>query len=366
MIAGAFYDQETEGTVYWVPPGGEQEPKRYSDDETSDSEDSVSSGHTIMSNEATNYFCEISGRLFVDNPNVPVWYPVDEQRRPKLRHQLLKLLHGGNYFGPMSEVLSARKGHRPRVLDLCTREGSWVHEMSQEFPHAGFVSVDVAPTVAHVPRDNVIYEVYNIHRGIFEQDNSFDLVRISCVTEVLKDVPEIVREARRVLKPGGLLCVIEPELALYDSRDVNLPSDSTPLTWRALDAARSNLISQGVQLDAYRLMEKWVSPSSDLWKDQDPSTFLPFEGITTGTEIARAGGWDSNTKQQEIRLLLAQLGTIYWRNMAPMLAVSEICGERVEELVNGAITELKHPCTQYALKFHHIFAYKSQAPRGGL
>ncbi|KDN50768.1 hypothetical protein RSAG8_01266, partial [Rhizoctonia solani AG-8 WAC10335] len=44
--------------------------------------------------------------------------------------------------------------------------------------------------------------------GILESDETFDFVRISQITETIKDVPGILREARRLLKPGGLLLVV--------------------------------------------------------------------------------------------------------------------------------------------------------------
>jgi hypothetical protein len=53
MISGAFYDQETEAIVYWVPPGVNEQANRYFDDGTSDSGESVCSGDTILSCEVT-------------------------------------------------------------------------------------------------------------------------------------------------------------------------------------------------------------------------------------------------------------------------------------------------------------------------
>jgi hypothetical protein len=168
-----------------------------------------------------------------------------------------------------------------------------------------------------------------------------------------------------VLKPGGLLLVVEPEVGLYESQHIDQPSfGSTPLTWRALKLLHSTLSAQGVRVDACRFVEKWLSSSSELWDKHDPHAFLPFEHITAGTEIAYAGGWDSNIRRQEIRLLLAQFSTVCWRNLTPMLTMSKTRGEDVSELVDGAIAELKNPCTQYAAKFHHVFAHKSRALPG--
>ena len=80
------------------------------------------------------------------------------------QHDLLKELLGGNYVGPVGEILARRPLQRQiRVLDLCTGTGKWyvtpscifiqranrrchlrrVVEMAEEFPHVKFNGLDI-------------------------------------------------------------------------------------------------------------------------------------------------------------------------------------------------------------------------------
>ncbi|KAG8715329.1 hypothetical protein FRC11_004631 [Ceratobasidium sp. 423] len=361
MATGAYYDADSEGIVYWVKPEPHSEDT-YGLEVDSDSGESSDSGDTLMSCEIPGYFHEINGRVFVKNTNAPIWHPVDEYRRLDLQHKLLKLVYGGNYFGPIAETLQARPGHKPRVLDICTRNGAWVQEMAQEFPHVHFLSLDMAPIVDHIPRANVTFEVYDISTGILESNEAFDFVRIAHITEIIKDVPGVLKEAQRLLKPGGLLLVVESETTLYESHNTDQPSlDSTPLTWKAIDTLHRMLAAQGVEVNTCRLVAEWLSPESHLWENYEPRFFLPFESIGSGTQTAHAGGWDTDIRLQEIRLLLAQYGTVCWRNLGAAIATLGLCEQDVRELVEGAVRELKDPCTSYAVKFHHVFARKGPA-----
>ncbi|KAG8742285.1 hypothetical protein FRC10_001709 [Ceratobasidium sp. 414] len=103
-----------------------------------------------------------------------------------------------------------------RVLDLPTNCGTWVQEMTELHPNATYVSVDVKPLVAHMPRANVSFEVYDLYAGIAEPGSSFDMVHSrQCVTTT-KNFNFLLREIHRVLKPNGVLVMTEIPIQAYE------------------------------------------------------------------------------------------------------------------------------------------------------
>jgi hypothetical protein len=58
--------------------------------------------------------------------------------------------------------------------------------MAKEFPHVQFRSLDVAPIIAHMPRRNIIFEVYDFTTGLLVEDNSQDAVFLNNVFELVR------------------------------------------------------------------------------------------------------------------------------------------------------------------------------------
>ncbi|KAG9119610.1 hypothetical protein FRC07_005297, partial [Ceratobasidium sp. 392] len=115
------------------------------------------------------------------DPELPIFFPQDELESHRLDHQhlALRLCIGHNYVGPVATHLRHDpQGPRKRVLDVGTQQGSWVQEMATEFPHVEFVSLDVSPMAAHIPRENISFEVYDLYAGLAEPDASFDMVHV--------------------------------------------------------------------------------------------------------------------------------------------------------------------------------------------
>jgi ubiquinone/menaquinone biosynthesis C-methylase UbiE len=128
-----------------------------------------------------------------------------------------------------------------RVLDLGTGTGLGAFLVARRFPEAEVVGVDLAPRMLAEARRKMPPELAG--RVRFEEADaeqlpfppaSFDRVLLSLVLHQLADPTAAVREAFRVLRPGGLVLVrtIAPEDAVRRVPERYLPAMA------AADAAR--------------------------------------------------------------------------------------------------------------------------------
>lgn len=92
------------------------------------------------------------------------------------------------------------------------------HVLAENYPNAQV-------TMLNLFEDDILYEFYqNIEhkKGDVTQmefaDNSFDLAFFGELFEHVYDLPLLVSEIKRVLKPGGFLCLSTPNLAAWYNR----------------------------------------------------------------------------------------------------------------------------------------------------
>lgn len=60
--------------------------------------------------------------------------------------------------------------------------------MATEFPHVQFQSLDIAPLIPHMPRSNIVFEVYDIAEGLLIEDNSQDVVFINEGAQLVRNI----------------------------------------------------------------------------------------------------------------------------------------------------------------------------------
>ncbi|QRV75816.1 methyltransferase domain protein [Ceratobasidium sp. AG-Ba] len=202
----AYYDTDTQGIVYHVilSPDTQYTPSTFSSET-----DSGLSGTTIQSDELPGFFVSHHGRPLAASENVPKWLPADNIQRYVIRYLIGKPVFGGNYVGPVGDILAPVEGRELRALELGTRTGTWIQAMATEFPHVQFRTLDIVPVIAHVPRHNVLFEVYDFTKGLMLDDGSQDIVFINFAMELVKDYRALLREVYRVLRPGGLIHISE-------------------------------------------------------------------------------------------------------------------------------------------------------------
>ena len=101
----------------------------------------------------------------------------------------------------------------PIVLDLCTGTGDQAYAILRKSPHAKITGIDAAkPMLAIGKQKDRKSQVAFLQASALLlpfQDGTFDACFCAFGLRNLSDLPEALKETRRVLKPGGLLIVLE-------------------------------------------------------------------------------------------------------------------------------------------------------------
>ncbi|KAG9104563.1 hypothetical protein FRC06_001343 [Ceratobasidium sp. 370] len=322
---------------------------------------------TLTSAAASEYFQEVNGRMFPLDENLPFLFPADQAEvcRLEIQHEATKLLLKGNYYGPVREVLTDPQpdGGRKRVLDLITGDGTWVREMATEFPHVDFTSVDNTPLVPHARRTNILgYEVYDLYNGIAESDNVFDVVHVRHAMTRIRDLPALVIEIHRVLRPGGLFLYGEFHSNAWDASTADHTAvETAPHIIRGLRMAREIFSKQGVYAYAWRDVPPLLEPSCVIWnsvQDLDERQ-RGFTSIRVETKMAPAGPWHPSPRLNESGRLVQLLWAQTWVNLRPMYIHNGLSESETDELVNGARREILEPGFRKLYgKYSVLYAFK--------
>jgi ubiquinone/menaquinone biosynthesis C-methylase UbiE len=90
-----------------------------------------------------------------------------------------------------------------------------------EYDVIGLDMVDMFPTT--IRPKNVRFDLLNVLNGLPYEDNSFDMIHMRLMIVALRanEWEQVLTEIRRVLKPGGLLQLVESDLTVSSNGNID-------------------------------------------------------------------------------------------------------------------------------------------------
>jgi ubiquinone/menaquinone biosynthesis C-methylase UbiE len=108
-----------------------------------------------------------------------------------------------------------------RVLDLACGPAGWVQDVAFAYQDVEVIGVDNCQSILNYAHslarvqglDNTYFVRMDIRQPLNFDENSFDFIRASMLAPALsvQDWSSLLAECKRILRPGGILCLIETE-----------------------------------------------------------------------------------------------------------------------------------------------------------
>ncbi|KAG9093496.1 hypothetical protein FRC06_011500 [Ceratobasidium sp. 370] len=212
--------------------------------------------------------------------------------------------------------------------------------------------------MAHAPRSNVVFEVYDFAGGLLVDDSSQDIVFLNVVFELVKDYPALIREVYRVLRPGGLIHIRDFDVALYDSQNPSqLARASNPAGCHLLDIMLGALAQMGADTQTFKRLPQWLS--------SEPNGEAGFENVRLMTKVFPAYPHQSaicgHKVDSRIAPYLEHLVVMSFRDFTSILCDAGMEVEETNALIEETIGEFRRPGNCALMKLPCMYAVKKGA-----
>ncbi|CAG8500472.1 17146_t:CDS:2 [Cetraspora pellucida] len=173
-----------------------------------------------------------------------------------LRHNIVRELFKGNISSPIHDEL---KHGGLRILDVGCGSGTWLFEVSSDYPLCECIGMDKTKILIDNKPKNVNFVLANILEGFPFCDNSFDFVYVRNLSYDLTESQWIylINECIRVLKSGCYIEVTENELYM---------NNAGPIMKNMVDNVLQFLSSRGVNLQITGRIQEVLESTRKLHK----------------------------------------------------------------------------------------------------
>ncbi|KAF7330466.1 S-adenosyl-L-methionine-dependent methyltransferase [Mycena venus] len=167
--------------------------------------------------DGIEFFRQLNGRQF-NTMNHTYLLPSDNEEIKSTYLGWLALC----WYSPSPAVRSIAPHHTvylPRTdlsLDLGTGKGDWAVQLSEEIPWVFVTSVDIVPIQQREVPERCRFEIWDINTPDMPyKDAYFDLIHARAIHTGIRDYPRFLHQIACILRPGGLVILIEPDLVQY-------------------------------------------------------------------------------------------------------------------------------------------------------
>jgi len=170
------------------------------------------------------------------------------------------------------------------VLDVGCGNGAYISKLSQHFPEKTYTGIDVSPELISAAKcgktdPNIRFEQRDFYE--FQTEGLFDVVVMRLIVQHLKGFNPILRQASKLLKPGGSLVIIEPDL------DNSWNRPETPKFAQLLqnvdDNSRQNQTNRSILSELNHIVMK----NDDWTTEQNLTISLPYVGPFEDSNLLR-------------------------------------------------------------------------------
>ncbi|KAJ7116793.1 hypothetical protein C8R43DRAFT_1038078 [Mycena crocata] len=185
-------------------------------------------------------------------------------------------------------------GETKAALDLGCGSGAWIMELAREYPQSLAVAVDLVPMQSLTMPDNCRSEVDDINLGLEHFYGDFNVVHARLISSGIKSYVHLIDQMSRVLRPAGLLDIMEFDFHVYDHmpdgnhRRLDLETSRIAEPWVARWMVFAGLAAKnaGGHPDAATHLHRWISSHAafenivykDYWVPVSPhASFTDFQ-----------------------------------------------------------------------------------------